>query len=332
MDAAARVERRLGRLSAHLGAALAGGESARRSDGDVHSSSGGIGLRAAPCAAGAPANLLQDQVAIITGAGQGLGAAAAALFAQHGAAVVVSDLDGAKAAQVAEEIRQAGGQALSHAGDVTAEDFAGDVVKAAVQRFGRLDILVNNAGYTWDGMLHKMTGVQWEAMLAVHCTAPFRLIQAAAPYMRDAGKAEIEAHGQARPRCILNISSVSGTRGSVGQANYSTAKMGVVGLTKTVAKEWGPFNVRCNCIAFGWMDTRLTRAKEAGATMRVGGQEVRLGIPGAGGQLDKAVAGRVALRRTGSAAEGAAAMLMLVSPLASYVTGQTLEVNGGSDM
>lgn len=160
---------------------------------------------------------------MITGSGQGIGAAAARLFAQQGAAVLVSDLDAAKANAVAAEIRQHGGRAASLAGDVTSADFGERLVKAAVDAFGgTIDILINNAGFTWDGVIHKMTQEQWQAMLDVHCTAPFRIIQAAAPVMRDPGKAQLARGEQPTPRYIINVSSVSGTRGSAGQANYAT--------------------------------------------------------------------------------------------------------------
>ena len=161
-------------------------------------------------------------MAVITGSGQGIGAAAARLFAQQGAAVLVSDLDAAKAAAVAHDIQQRGGRAASCAGDVTSPDFAERLVNAAVAAFGTIDILINNAGFTWDGVIHKMTQEQWQAMLDVHCTAPFRIIQAAAPVMRDPGKAQLARGQQPTPRYIINVSSVSGTHGSAGQVNYST--------------------------------------------------------------------------------------------------------------
>lgn len=267
-------------------------------------------------------------MAIITGAGQGLGKAAALLFAQHGARVVVTDLDGDKAQGTADFIRNSGGMAVAVAGDVCAEDFPARAVEAAISNFGGLHILINNAGFTWDGVIQNMTPKQWQAMLDVHCTAPFRLVQAAAPHMRDAAKAEIARGGHAKPRCILNISSVSGTHGSAGQANYATAKSGVVGLTKTVAREWGAFNIRCNAIAFGHINTRLVQAKEKGDTITVNGETVKLGIPSfllkSGG-----VEAMVALGRKGSPEEGAGSMLLLCSPYASYITGQCLEVTGG---
>ena len=179
-------------------------------------------------------------------------------------------------------------------------------------------------------MAHKLRPEQWDAMLAVHCTAPFRLIQAAAPFMRDAAKKEMEAtSAAARPRSILNVSSTSGTHGNPGQANYATAKAGVVGLTKTVAKEWGPFNVRCNALAFGFIATRLTGDKGA-ASISVGGKTVPLGIPGGEAAADAAAEMMIPLKRVGTPEEGAGAMLMLVSPYSSFISGQTVEVTGGA--
>lgn len=268
------------------------------------------------------------QVAIITGAGQGLGKAAAILFAQHGARVVVCDLDGDKAQATADFIRNSSGTAVALAGDVCDPAFPDRAVSAALSSFGGLHILVNNAGFTWDGVIHRMPDKQWEKMLEVHCTAPFRLIRAAAPAMRDAAKRELEAGDRARPRCIINVSSVSGTHGSAGQINYATAKAGVVGMTKTVAREWGAFNIRCNAVTFGHISTRLVAAKEAGETITVDGETVKLGIPAA---LKAAadINSTIALGRPGSPEEGAGAMLMLASPYASYITGQSVEINGG---
>lgn len=271
------------------------------------------------------------KVVIITGAGKGIGAAAARLFASLGASVVVCDLDGIAAKDIATEIERSGGQALAIAGDITHERVPSDIVKQTVSHFGGIDIMVNNAGYTWDAVIHRTSDKQWNAMLEVHCTAPFRLIQAASPYMRDKAKEEIEGQGEASPRCIINISSTSGTHGNAGQANYATAKAGMIGLTKTVAKEWGMYNIRCNAIAFGFIDTRLTAAKEEGETMLVDGNVVKLGIPQANAFKEMAKE-FIPLRRTGTAEEAAASIVMLASPWSSYITGQVLEVNGGSYM
>ncbi len=270
--------------------------------------------------------IFENQTAIITGAGRGIGAAAALLFAQHGARVVVSDRDAGPAEAVVSAIKAAGGEAISISGDITDPDFPQILVERTVAEYGALHILVNNAGYTWDGMLHKMTDKQWEAMIAVHNTAPFRLVRAAAPHMRDAAKQEEAEHGKATPRCIINVSSTSGLHGNVGQLNYATAKMGMVGFTKTVAKEWGAFNIRCNAVAFGYMETRLTQAKESGESVVVDGEEVRLGVPE---RLHDAIKLAIPLGRTGTVKEAAGGILMMASPWAGYITGHTLEVTGG---
>jgi len=243
---------------------------------------------------------------------------------------VVADLDGVKAEQVVSEITAAGGSAICCAGDVTADDFPARAVAAAVEAFGGLHILVNNAGFTWDSVIHKTTAKQWDTMLQVHCTAPFRLVQAAEPYMRGAAKEEMARTGQAAPRCILNVSSTSGVHGNAGQANYSTAKMGVVGLTKTIAKEWGGFNIRCNALVFGTIKTRLVGAKEDGAAMSFAGEEVALGIPGSSDPDALAALSGCPLKRAGTPEEAAGAMLMLACKHSSYISGQAIEVTGGS--
>lgn len=271
------------------------------------------------------------QVAIVTGSGQGIGAATAKLLAQQGAKVVISDIDQGKADTIVRDISEAGGDAFSHCGDVTDAEFPDKLIKATIEKYGKLNILVNNAGFTFDGLIHKMTDKQWELMLKVHNTAPFRLIRAAAPYMRDASKEERDKNGKSESRCVINISSTSGLHGNAGQINYSTAKSGVLGMTKTIAKEWGPFGVRCNSVAFGMIDTRLTRSKETGESITVAGQKVALGIPAKGGIGLNAntIPLVVPLGRAGSAEEAAGSIALLCSPLASYITGHCLEVTGG---
>ncbi len=270
-------------------------------------------------------NMLSGQVAIITGAGRGIGRATALVFAREGARVVVSDIDTAPAEETVAAIKAAGGTAMVCAGDVTAPDFAEKIVQAAVDRWGGLHILVNNAGYTWDAVLHKMTDAQWQAMLDIHATAPFRMIRAAAPYFREAAKKEM-AEGSAVARKIINISSMAGTGGNAGQANYASAKSAVIGLTKTLAKEWGKFNVQANAVAFGWIDTRLTREKEAGETLERAGESVPIGIPDAMRQMMTMM---IPLGRAGTTEEAANAILFFASPLSNYVSGEVLMVSGG---
>ena len=280
--------------------------------------------------------MLEDKVAVITGSGAGIGAAAARLFAEQGARVVVSDLDEARCRAVAQAINEErAGRAVAVPGDVTAEGFPKHVVDAAVSNYGRLDILVNNAGHLWDGAIHKMTRKQWDAMLELHCTAPFRLIQAAEPHMRGAAKREIEELGAPRERVIINVSSTTGIHGNSMQANYATAKAGVVGLTKTVAKEWGGFGVRCNAVAFGYMQTRLTASRDAtaaaGEAVRLpDGTTLQVGVKGV--DFEEVAKATVPLKRMGTVQEAAGAMLLLASPHAGYITGVCLPVEGGLGM
>jgi 3-oxoacyl-[acyl-carrier protein] reductase len=273
-------------------------------------------------------SLFENHAVVVTGAGRGIGAATAKLFAAHGAAVVVNDLDAAPANDTVDAIRNAGGEAHAVAGSVTEDGFAESLLEQAVDRYGKLNVLVNNAGFTWDGMLHTMTDDQWRAVMEIHTFAPFRLIRAAAKYLREPGKQELKAGGlSGENRVIVNVSSTSGLHGNLGQANYATAKMGIVGLTKTVAKEWGRFGVRCNAVAFGFIDTRMTRPKEEGEAVEVEGQEVTQGIPEA--MRERAFTANP-LGRPGEAEEAAGGIVMMASPLASYVTGHTLEVTGGA--
>lgn len=274
-----------------------------------------------------PKGMLAGQVAIITGSGQGIGAEAARLFANEGAKVVVADIDEKKADAVAEGINKSGGQAIAVAGDVLDAEYIKSLVKKAADfGNGKINIIVNNAGYTWDGVIHKMTDKQWETIIALHCTAPFTLVRAAAPYFRVKDGA---------PRCIINISSTSGVHGNAGQLNYALAKAGVTGFTKTIAKEWGPaFGVRSNTIAFGHILTRLTAAKENGAFIAgPAGEKIALGIPSAAAAAaGDALYADIALRRPGTPAEAASSVLAVASPLFSYVTGQTIMVTGGRNM
>jgi len=269
--------------------------------------------------------LLAGEVAIITGAAQGIGRSAAINFAREGAKVVVSDLDEKKAQLVVEEIKALGGDAIAVGGDVGADDFPKKIIDATISKFGKLNHIVNNAGFTYDKMLHTLPDDAWDIIQKVHVRAPFRLIRAAAPYMRIKGNKE--------NRSIINVSSVSGLHGNVGQANYAAAKAAIVGLTKTIAKEWGPFGVRANVVAFGLVHTRLTQAKEEGATIEIDGKKVALGIPGTGAganQPGPKAYPLIPLARGATPDEAANGMLFLASSLASFVTGHTLEVTGGA--
>ena len=269
--------------------------------------------------------MLKDRVAIVTGSGRGIGRAVVLLFAKEGAKVVVSDLDAEPAQDVCDQIKAAGGECLVFPGDVTNPAFAEGIVGKAVQTWGGLHILVNNAGYTWDAVIHKMTDQQWEAMLAVHLTGPFRLIRAAAPYFREAAKQE-KAAGKAVNRKIINVSSLAGTRGNAGQTNYASAKAGIVGLARALSKEWGSLNVQVNAVSYGWIDTRLTKEKEKGQTIEREGQPVAVGIPAA---IRNAMTLITPMGRPGTPEEAAGPILFLASPLSDYVSGQCIEVTGG---
>src|SRR3954470_23704132 len=201
--------------------------------------------------------VLDDKVAIVTGSARGIGKATAELLSEQGAKVVVNDLDGDAAQDTADAIA---GETAVYAGDLTAEGSPGGLIQTAPAPWGKIDIIVNNAGYTLDAPIHKMSDDWFQKMLDIHLVAPFRVIRAAAPHLREPAKAERE-RGEEVFRKIVNVSSISGTMGNAGQANYSAGKAGVVGLTKTLAKEWGQFKVNCNAVAFGYIDTRLTQAK-----------------------------------------------------------------------
>ena len=204
--------------------------------------------------------LLEGKAAIVTGSARGIGRATAELFVSEGAKVLINDIDGDVAEQAAGEID---GETAVFAGDLTEPGVPDELVKTAIEAFGEVDIVVNNAGYTWDGVVHRMTDEQFQAMLDIHTVVPFRVVRAIAPHWREAAKAEMGA-GEERFRKIVNVSSISGTMGNAGQVNYSAAKAGVVGFTKTLAKEWGQFKINCNAVAFGFVETRLTQAKEKG--------------------------------------------------------------------
>ena len=219
--------------------------------------------------------VLDDKVAIVTGSARGIGKATAELLSEHGAKVVVNDLDGDAAQETADAIA---GETAVYAGDLTQEGSPEALVQTAIDAWGKIDIIVNNAGYTLDAPIHKMSDDWFQKMLDIHLVAPFRIIRAAAPHLREPAKAERE-RGEEVFRKIVNVSSISGTMGNAGQANYSAGKAGVVGLTKTLAKEWGQFKVNVNAVAFGWIETRLTASKDDTNVAEIRGEKVQLGIP-----------------------------------------------------
>jgi 3-oxoacyl-[acyl-carrier protein] reductase len=268
---------------------------------------------------------LDGKVALITGSGRGIGRAIALKLAGDGARVVVNDLDADPAQETVQAIREAGGQAVACVGSVTAPDFAERFIGTAVNQYKGLDIVVNNAGYTWDNVIQKMSDEQWYAMLDCHLTAPFRILRAAQPVIRGLSKAEAEA-GQRVVRKVVNISSVAGLFGNAGQANYSTAKAGIVGMTQTLAKEWGRMNVTVNCVAYGFIKTRLTVSAAGEATANIEGREIKVGV---NPDLMAAMERSIPLGRGGSPEEAAGAVYLFCIPESDYVSGQTLMCSGG---
>ncbi|ORB31782.1 SDR family NAD(P)-dependent oxidoreductase [Mycolicibacterium parafortuitum] len=272
------------------------------------------------------AGKLDGKVALISGSGRGIGRAVAEKLAAEGARVVVNDLDAEPAKEVVAAIEAAGGQATSCVGSVTAPDFAERFVATAVDTYGGLDIIVNNAGYTWDSVIQKMTDQQWNDIIDVHLTAPFRILRAAQPVIAGLAKKEKAENGQASRRAIVNTSSTSGMQGNPGQVNYSTAKAGLLGMTKTLAKEWGRYNVTVNAIAYGVINTRLTTVTTEEKTIDVDGREIKVGVNPA---VYEAATTQIALGRGGSVEEAAGGVYLLCAPESSYITAQTLVVSGG---
>jgi 3-oxoacyl-[acyl-carrier protein] reductase len=266
--------------------------------------------------------VLDGKVAIVTGSARGIGRATAELLSEHGAKVLINDLDADVAEQTAQEIA---GDTLVFGGDLTKPGVPDQLVQKVIDEWGQVDILVNNAGYTLDAPIHKMSDEWFQRMLDIHSIVPFRMCRAVAPHMREPAKKERE-EGREVFRKIVNVSSISGTMGNAGQANYSSGKAAVVGLTKTLAKEWGQFKINVNAVAFGYIETRLTASKEESNVMEIDGERVQLGIPD---QLRQMATFVIPLGRPGTPAEAAGGVFFLCSPWANFVHGQVLNVTGG---
>jgi 3-oxoacyl-[acyl-carrier protein] reductase len=267
--------------------------------------------------------VLEGKAALVTGSARGIGRAVAGILAEHGASVMVADLDEDEAGGAAGELE---GETAAFGGDLTKDGVCEALVDSTVSAFGKLDIVVNNAGYTWDGIAHRMSDVQFRAMLEIHTVVPFRILKAAAPHLREPAKQEA-AEGREVFRKVVNVTSIAGTQGNVGQANYSAAKAGLVGLTKTLAREWGPSKVNVNAVAFGFVETRLTAAAGEGAeTFTAGGLEIPLGIPGKMRELAPQI---IPLGRPATAAEAAGPIFFLCTPWSNFVHGQVITASGG---
>ena len=270
--------------------------------------------------------VLQDKVALVSGSGRGIGKAIALKLAASGAHIVVNDLDEEVAEQTVREIEALGARAIVCAGDVTTTEFGERFVGAGVEAFGTIDIIVNNAGYAWDAVLQKTSDEQWEAMLDVHLTAPFRILRAAQPVIAAAAKREMAEGGRALRRTVINISSVAGLGGNPGQVAYAAGKLGIVGLTKTLMKEWGRYNVTVNAVAFGAILTRMTAGGAGGSTIRVKDRDIKAGVSQ---EILEAMERGIPLGRAGTPEEAAGAVYLLCLPEADYITGQVLVAGGG---
>ncbi|MBC7928742.1 MAG: SDR family oxidoreductase [Bryobacteraceae bacterium] len=269
---------------------------------------------------------LGGRTALVTGSGRGIGRAIALQLAAAGASVLINDLDEAAAAETTDAVRAAGGIADFSTGDITTPDYPDHLVLRAVEQFGSLDIIVNNAGYTWDSVIQKTTDEQFRAMLDIHLMAPFRVLRSASHWIRETAKKEASA-GERIMRKVVNITSIAGTDGNPGQAGYSTGKAGILGLTRTLAKEWGRYNVNVNAVGFGLIETRLIQPiTSKGASIEIAGNQIAVGVQPE--VLDN-IRAKCPLGRLGTPEEAASAVLFFCSPLSDYVTGEVLICGGG---
>lgn len=268
---------------------------------------------------------LDGKVALVTGSGRGIGQAIAMKLASQGARIVINDLDAGPAHETVDLIKKAGGEAVACAGNVSAPDFAERYIKTAMDAYKGIDIIVNNAGFTWDDVIQRMTDEQWYAIIDCHMTAPFRILRAAYPVIKAQAAADAEK-GIVVNRKVVNVSSTSALNGNAGQMNYSSAKAGVIGMTRALSREWGRFNVNVNAVAFGLIHTRMTSADaKAGATVNIEGKEIRVGL---NPELLKGHALRNPLGRGGTPEEAAGAVYLFCLPESNYITGQVVAVAG----
>jgi 3-oxoacyl-[acyl-carrier protein] reductase len=269
---------------------------------------------------------LENRVALVTGSGRGIGRAIANRLAEAGAAIIINDLDRETVDETRQILEASGARVVGVAGDLTEPGFPRQLVDAGLEAFSAIDIIVNNAGYTWDNVIQKTTDEQFQAMLDIHLVSPFRILRAASNYLRENAKKEI-AEGRRVMRKVVNITSIAGTDGNPGQSGYSSGKAGVIGLTKTLAKEWGRYNVNVNAVGFGLIETRLTQPLTGGSsTIHVKDREITIGVQPAVLENVKSIC---PLGRLGSVSEAADAVLFFCSPLSDYVTGEVLICGGG---
>lgn len=265
---------------------------------------------------------LHDKVAVVTGSGRGIGRAIVLRLSGAGARVVINDLDAEPAAEVEHAVQAAGGEAAVALGSVSNPATAADIMAKAAAQWGRIDILVNNAGLTRDAMIHRMTDDQYNLVMDVVLRGAFNCIRAASPHMREAAREE-KKNGILRHRKIVNIASIAGVNGAVGNSNYAAAKAGLIGLTKAMAKEWAGFRINCNAIAPGIIDTRMTAARSDDVK-----DPDALGIPA---DVRNKIIKQMPMGRIGTPEDVAAAVEFLASPASDFMTGQVLVIDGGVD-
>jgi 3-oxoacyl-[acyl-carrier protein] reductase len=269
---------------------------------------------------------LAKKAAVVTGAARGIGRAIARKLTEAGAAVLLVDVDESALADTRAALEAEGARVAALTGDLTQPEFPQAVIDKLIQEFGAIDIVVNNAGYTWDSVIQKTTDEQFSAMLDIHVVAPFRLLRAAAPWIRDQAKRENEAGVQVM-RKVVNVTSISGIDGNPGQSAYASGKAAIIGLTKTLAKEWGRYNVTVNAVGFGLIDTRLIQPMEQPETrIAIGEKRVHVGMQA---QVRQQLTKTIPLGRLGTPEDAANAVFFLCSPLSDYVTGEVLVCSGG---
>jgi 3-oxoacyl-[acyl-carrier protein] reductase len=269
---------------------------------------------------------LDGRVALVTGAGQGIGREIVLKLASEGASVLANDLDAERLAVLAHDVGRAGGRCEVFAGDVTGEDFGDRALEACLGRFGDLHILVNNAGYIWNSRIVNHTDEQWYAMLDVHATGPFRLLRAAGRHFREMAR----QGNTERARKVVNVSSISGLFGEATQFSYSAAKSALVGMTRSLAKDWGRYNVTVNCVAFGFIDTRLTQTFEGEPPqIEVGGHKLKVGLDSGQAEMIKML---IPLGRSGTPQEGAGAVYLFCLPESDFISGEIVVAAGGLRM
>ena len=244
---------------------------------------------------------LMRKIAVVTGAARGIGQAVATMLARDGADVVVADIEASRCEETVNLIRQAGRKAMALGVNVGEWEQVKGMVDQIVQEWGRVDILVNNAGITRDGLLMRMKEEDWQAVLQVNLTGTFFCSKAVLPTM-----------SKQRSGRIVNIASIVGAIGNVGQANYAASKAAVIGLTKTVAREYAGRNVTVNAVAPGFIDTAMTQQLSP--------------------EIKEALLNQIPCKRLGQASDVAEAVCFLSSDKAGYITGHVLHVNGGVHM